>query len=157
MSGGAAVTDEPKAAAADAGKFTAWWVAKGEHVDTDVTPRWHRTGYRYFPYAACESGHVWVLRVNYCFPEHDLCTLFIDGRAVADVTSGPDDPRPLLAGIGALNPILPDALPEVPPMAPDLAKTIVAAVARYVAHGAEWGDPCDWCLFAERDPYTPSP
>jgi hypothetical protein len=145
------VTDEPTPSDADASKFTAWWVAKGERVDTDITPRWRRTGYRYFPYAACESGHAWVLRANYCFPAHDLCTLFIDGRAVADVTSGREDPRPLLASIGSLNPILPESLPEVPAMAPDLAKTIVDAVAKYVAHGVEWGDPCAWCLFAERD------
>jgi hypothetical protein len=142
---------------ADPSKFGAWWVANCEHVDTDVTPRWRRTGYRYFPYAACQSGQVWVLRANYCFPEHDLCTLFIDGRAVADVTSSAEDPRPLLASIGSLKPITPEALPEVLVMRAGLAETIVETVSGYVAHGAEWGDPCDWCLFSERDPYTPSP
>jgi hypothetical protein len=151
MSGGSAVTDEPMVADTNAGKFAIWRVAKGEHVDTDVTPRWRRTGYGYFPYAACESGHAWVLRVNHCF----RCSS--TGGRLADVTRGREDTRPLLASIGALNPILPDSLPEVPLMAADLAKAIVDAVANYVAHGAEWGDPCDWCVFDERDPYSPSP
>jgi hypothetical protein len=77
--------------------------------------------------------------------------------ALAHVTSGTEDPRPLLASIGSLKPITPEAHPEVPVMRADLAKTIVETVAGYVAHGAEWGDPCDWCLFSGRDPYTPSP
>jgi hypothetical protein len=93
-------------------------VADGEQVDTATDPDWLRTGYEFFPYAADVAGQAWVLRANHCFPEHYLCTLFIDGRAVAEVTSGPDDPRPLLASIGSLRFICP----------------------AYVAHGSEWGE-----------------
>jgi hypothetical protein len=116
--------------------------------------RWQRTGYMYFPYAAYEHGCWWVLRANYCFPEHDLCTLFINGEAVADVTASEGDPCPLISSIRSLKPITPNSDADSPVMDPELVHWVVAAVANYVEHGSEWGDPCDWCVFAERDPYA---
>ncbi|MCV7236249.1 hypothetical protein [Mycobacterium branderi] len=126
-------------------------------VDTTVQPHWQRTGYKFFPYAAELAGQWWVLRANYCFPEHDLCTLFIDSRAVADVTGSPDDPRPLIASIAGLHPITPWVDAGVPTMAPGLAEAVVAAVADFVVHGSQSNDPCDLCEFAERDPYERAP
>ena len=55
-------------------------------IDPWVQPAWRRTGYKFFPYAARHGGQWWVLRFNYCFPEHDLYTVFIDGCAAVDVT-----------------------------------------------------------------------
>jgi len=114
-----------------------------------------RTGYRYFPYAARQSDQWWVLRANFCFPEHDLVTLFVDGRAVGSTTGAAHDPRPLVASIAALDPILPHRKDDVPAMPAELARSVVAAVADYVAYGSEFDEPdlCDLCEFAERDPY----
>jgi hypothetical protein len=125
------------------------------HIDSQVRPHWLRTGYRYFPYAARQSDQWWVLRANYCFPEHDLVTLFIDGRAVADITAAAEDTRPLVASIAALDPILPFRKPDIPAMPAGLAKSAVATVASYVSHGSELDPPdlCDSCEFAGRDPY----
>ena len=137
----------------DGGAPTFWWhVVRGEHVDTELVPAWLRTGYRYFPYAAWESGHVWVLRINFCFPEHDMVTVFIDGRAVADVTASAEDPRPLLASIGSLP--IDGTLSRLALALPAAARQAVAPVAQYTAHGSESGEPCDWCVFAQRDPYA---
>jgi hypothetical protein len=88
-------------------------------------------------------------------PEHDLCTLFINGEAVADVTASDDDPRPLVASIGSLKPITPSG-DDRRVMDPESARSVVAGVASHVEHGKEWGDPCDRCVFAERDPYAPA-
>lgn len=94
-------------------------------ADAVARQRWQRTGYRYFPYAAMQSGTWWVLRLNVGFPEHDLYTLFVDGRAAADVTL--DD----IHAVGSL--------------APDLAAQVVGQVAGYVDYGSEHGDACDFC------------
>jgi hypothetical protein len=120
-----------------------------------VSPNWLRTGYRYFPYAAWQSYQWWVLRANYCFPEHDLVTLFIGSRAVADITAADEDTRPLVASIAALDPILPFRKREIPAMPDGLAESAVSGVAAYVSHGSEFdpADLCDLCEFAERDPY----
>jgi hypothetical protein len=126
-------------------------------VDITAQPHWLRTGFKFFPYAAQLSGEWWVLRANYCFPEHDLCTLFIDGQAVADVTGSPDDPRALVASIAALHPITPWIDTRVPAMAAELAEAVVAAVADYVVYGSESNDLCDLCEFAQRDPYERTP
>lgn len=135
------------------GEPTIWWhVVRGEHVDIELVPVWMSTGYRYFPYVAWESGHLWVLRINYCFPEHDMVTVFIDGRAVADVTATADDPRPLLAGIGSLP--INGGLSGLTSAPPAVARQAVAQVAQFTAYGSESGEPCDWCVFAERDPYA---
>jgi hypothetical protein len=64
---GDSAADDPREAATAAA--TSWWhVAEGKFVDTDIQPRWLRTGYMHFPYAAYEHGCWWVLRANYCFP-----------------------------------------------------------------------------------------
>ncbi len=94
-------------------------------IDAVAGQRWQRTGYRFFPYAAKESGTWWVLRLNVGFPEHDLYTLFIDSQAVADVTS--DDIR------------------AVGDLAPDVAAEVVRQVAGYLDYGSEHGDPCGFC------------
>lgn len=90
-------------------------------------PRWHRTGYRFFPFAAEQSGRWWVLRINHGFPEHDLYTLFVDGEAVGDLTSTPDDASRL--------PVLDAAT----------ARSVVAPVSGFVDYGSEAGDPCIFC------------
>jgi hypothetical protein len=61
----------------------------GTGFDANVRSDWLRTGYQHFPYAAEQSGQWWVLRLNHGFPEHDLYTLFVDGR-----TSTPTPPPP---------------------------------------------------------------
>jgi hypothetical protein len=123
---------------------------------TAAQPHWLRTGFKFFPYAAQLTGQWWVVRANYCFPEHDLCTLFIDGHAIADLTGSPDDPRPLVASIAALHPITPWIDARVPAMAAELAETAVAAAADYVVYGSESNDPCDLCEFAQRDRAIPA-
>lgn len=134
-----------------------WWhVVRGAGVDTTVEPQWLRTGYMYFPYAAWQDQRWWVIRVNYCFPEHDLATLFIDGAAVAETTADPNDARPLVASIGRL-PLTNSVTAEnLPMLTPQPARDVVSTVAEYVAHGSEWDDPCDWCILAERDPFAPA-
>jgi hypothetical protein len=129
--------------------------AAEQPIDVAVRPDWMRTGYKYFPYAAWESGQWWVLRANYCFPEHDLVTLFVDGRAVADITAPKQDARPLVASVAALEPMLPYLTPEVPVIPAAQAESAMATVADYVCYGSEFDFPdvCDLCEFAERDPY----
>lgn len=115
----------------------------GPTIDTDARPSWHRTGYKHFPYAARQSGHWWVLRANYGFPEHDMYTLFIDNQAVADVTADPGHPLPLVASIASLNMTCPD--PVIPALDGDTAAAVVSTVAAYVDYGSEHGDPCVFC------------
>lgn len=132
-----------------------WWhVARGVVVDTGVEPQWLRTGYRYFPYAAWQDRQWWVIRANYGFPEHDSTTLFIDGVVVADTTAGADDARPLVASIGRLSLTRSHLDTQLPMMDPQMAREVVVAVAAFIDHGSERGDPCDWCVFAERDPFA---
>lgn len=109
-----------------------------------------RTGYKFFPYATQQSGQWWVLRFNFGFPEHELYTLFIDGRATLDVTGRIDHPVPLAASIGALQHLDRQAV-----LTPELAEAAVRPVARFVVYGSEVDDPCDWCdHLAEQDPMT---
>jgi hypothetical protein len=124
-------------------------------VDTAVEPQWLRTGYRFFPYAACQDGRWWVIRINYGFPEHDFATLFIDGAAVADVTAGADDGRPLVATIGRLPMTDSHTAIELPLMSPVLARDVVSDVSEFVDYGSEVGIPCSWCAL-EPDPFTPA-
>ncbi len=112
-------------------------------VDVNAEPGWMRTGYKFFPYAARESGQWWVLRMNYDFPEHDLYTIFIDGRAVADINGSADDDRPIVANVGALRLYTADS--GEPELERDVAEAVVRTVADYVVYGSEVGDPCDWC------------
>lgn len=95
-------------------------------IDTTAQPRWRRTGYRFFPYAAELSGTWWVLRLNPGFPEHDMYTLFVDGHAAADLTIDPD-------------------LNLAADLAPEVATDVVRTVAGYVNYGTERDDACDFC------------
>jgi hypothetical protein len=120
-------------------------------VEPTARPAWMRTGYKFFPYAARYCEQWWVLRLNYDFPEHDLYTVFIDGRATADVSGNPHDERPFVAGIGALRPFT--AGIGEPDLAPDVAETVVRMLADYVVYGSEVEEPCDWCgHLASSDP-----
>lgn len=125
----------------------------GPRVDKSVWPVWRRTGYKFFPYAAKQLGQWWVLRLNYGFPEHDLYTLFVDGRAALDVTGGIDSRIPLAASVAALKPFDPQAVEAA--LTPDLAAAAVRDVVEYVVYGSEVGHPCDWCdHLADHDPMT---
>lgn len=114
---------------------------------------WKRTGYKFFPYDAKQSGQWWVLRFNFDFPEHDLYTLFVDGSAALDVTGDINHRIPLAASVGALKPFGSNA--DEPALAPQFAELVVRALAQYVVYGSEVGDPCDWCgHLAAHDPLT---
>lgn len=122
-------------------------------VDWSVRPVWGRTGYKFFPYATQQSDQWWVLRLNFDFPEHDLYTLFVDGRATLDVTGDINHHLPLAASVGALKPF--DRQAGEPELAPELAETAVRPVAKYVVYGSEVNNPCDWCdHLADHDPMT---
>ena len=123
----------------------------GTAIDTSARPDWQRTGYTYFPYAAQRSGQWWVLRLNLGFPAHDLCTLFIDGIAAADITGGADHPLPLAASVGALK--WSDSADGEPHLDADTATAVVQAVAAYANYGSEHGDPCLLCS-EDVDPMT---
>jgi hypothetical protein len=69
----------------------------GTAIEAAARPHWVHTGYKFFPYAAQQSGHWWVLRLNHGFPEHDMYTVFIDGTAAADLTADAANPSPLVA------------------------------------------------------------
>ncbi|SPM35890.1 hypothetical protein A4G26_06170 [Mycobacterium rhizamassiliense] len=117
--------------------------ADGPVLDTAASPRWLRTGYRHFPYAAQQAGQWWVLRLNHGFPEHDMYTLFIDGHAVADATADAGHPLPLVAGLASLAPDAEDS--TEPTLDVELAEDLVRAVSSYVNYGSEEGEPCDFC------------
>lgn len=82
-------------------------------------------------------------------------TLFVDGRAVGDITAAESDARPLVAGIAGLDPMLPLRKPDIPAMETGNAESAIATVAAYVCHGSEFDPPdvCDLCASSERDPY----
>jgi len=115
----------------------------GPAIDTSARPEWHRTGNKYFPYAANQSGRWWVLRANYGFPEHDMYTLFIDDLAVADITADANHTMPLLASIGALR--LADPDPSIPVLDAGTAGEVARNLAAYANYGSEHGDPCLFC------------
>ncbi|EFG78666.1 hypothetical protein HMPREF0591_1433 [Mycobacterium parascrofulaceum ATCC BAA-614] len=112
-------------------------------IDENAQPHWFRTGYKFFPYAAHESGQWWVLRLNYGFPEHDMYTLFVDGRPAADITGSPDHPSALVRSIASLSPYGPAA--DEPSLEEDIAATVVGPVSRYASYGSEHDDPCIFC------------
>ncbi|WP_231986595.1 hypothetical protein [Mycobacterium sp. 852002-40037_SCH5390672] len=107
-------------------------------------PRWLRTGYKFFPYAAEQAGHWCVLRLNYGFPEHDMYTLFVDGRAAIDITGSPDHSSALVRSIASLRPYDAPAATE-PSLDVKTAATVVQTVAPYADYGSEHGDPCLSC------------
>lgn len=84
-----------------------------------------------------------MLRLNVGFPEHDMYTLFVDGRAAADITASPDHRLPLLASIGALR--WPSADPAIAMLDGASAAAVVSTVAGYADYGSEHGDPCLFC------------
>ena len=85
----------------------------------------------------------WVLRLNYGFPDHDLYTLFVDGRPAVDITGSADHSSALVRGVAALRPYDPAA--AEPTLEADTATTVVGTVSRYVNYGSEHGDPCIVC------------
>lgn len=112
-------------------------------VDAAARPEWLHTGYKFFPYAAIHDDRWWILRLNYGFPEHDLYTLFINGKYVADITGDRASKIPLVASIGSLQ----AEVPEMSEAALDsvTASTVVGTVAQYVNYGSERGEPCIFC------------
>ncbi|MBE5477887.1 hypothetical protein E3G68_005241 [Mycobacteroides abscessus] len=118
-------------------------------VDTNAWPRWMRTGYKYFPYAAQQAGRWWVLRFNVGFPEHDMYTMFVDNKAAGDVTGNANSSVALIASIGALNP----SRPQEAMMDAATARAVVDGVARFVDYGSEHGQPCAFCS-DDRDALT---
>ncbi|GFG83286.1 hypothetical protein MPRG_65620 [Mycobacterium paragordonae] len=102
-----------------------------------------RTGYKFFPYAAKQSGQWWVLRLNFGFPEHDMYTLFVDAKPVVDITDNPTHPAALVRSIAALN----NSATPLPVLDTGTASTVISKVARYVNYGSEHGDPCDFCSY----------
>lgn len=120
-------------------------------IEDRAQPQWLRTGYKFFPYAAYHLSQWWVLRLNHGFPEHDLYTLFLDGRPAADVTANPDHPSPLIANLAALKPH--DRAGAEPALDAETAAAVVKAVSRYVNYGSEHDDPCLFCA-QDRDPMT---
>ena len=115
----------------------------GPAIDTTAQPHWFRTGYRFFPYAAQQSGHWWVLRFNHGFPAHDMYTLFVDGNPAADITGKLDDSSPLVASVASLKPYHHAAVE--PALDADTAAAVVSTVAPYVNYGSEYDDPCIFC------------
>ena len=115
----------------------------GTAIDTAAQPQWSRTGYKFFPYAAHHCGQWWVLRLNHGFPEHDMYTVFIDGRRAADITANPDDPSPLLAGVASLKPF--DRAAAEPVLDAEIAAAVVKRVSAYVSYGSERDHPCIFC------------
>jgi hypothetical protein len=117
-------------------------------IDEAAQPHWSQTGYRFFPYAAEQSGQWWVLRLNYGFPEHDMYTLFVDGKPAVDITGDPDHNSALVRSIASLRPYDP-AVGE-PTLKADTAAAVVRTISHYVQYGSEHDDPCMFCS-EERD------
>jgi len=112
-------------------------------IDEAAQPHWLRTGYKFFPYAAEHSGQWWVLRLNYGFPEHDMYTLFVDGRPAVDITGSSDHSGALARSIASLRPY--DRGADAPTLEKDTATTVVRTVSHYVDYGSEHEDPCIFC------------
>ncbi|MEE6140633.1 hypothetical protein SKC41_30530 [Mycobacterium sp. 050128] len=112
-------------------------------VDETAHPQWLRTGYKFFPYAAQQDGHWWVLRLNYGFPEHDMYTLFVDGRPAVDLTGDPDHSSALVRSVASLRPY--DSVAAEPSLETHTAATVVQTVSGYADYGSEHGDPCLFC------------
>ena len=112
-------------------------------VEEATQPQWLRTGYKFFPYAARQSGQWWVLRLNHGFPEHDMYTLFVDGKPAVDVTGSADHSSALVRSIAPLRPY--DSAAGEPTLEADTAATVVAPVSGYLNYGSEHDDPCMFC------------
>ncbi|MEV0411195.1 hypothetical protein AB0I68_10415 [Streptomyces sp. NPDC050448] len=96
---------------------------------------WHDTGTRVFRWAARTEGRWWVLRLN-DFPEHPLCTSFIDARVMGDIDDAPDAWR-LWPGTGA----------ALPALSASERAEVLDLMTGLGPYGAEAGTPCtgDWC------------
>lgn len=105
----------------------------------------------FFPYAAQQSGAWWVLRYNTGFPEHDLFTVFVNGRAVADITGDAKAEIPLVASVGVLP--SPSQNAGIPALDFGIAATVVGEIAQYVEYGSEDGGECTFCS-SDRDGMT---
>jgi hypothetical protein len=112
-------------------------------IDETASPQWLRTGYKIFPYAAKQSGQWWVLRLNHGFPEHDMYTLFVDGKPAVDVTGSADHSSVLVRSIASLRPY--DSAAGEPTLEPDTAASVVGPVLGYVNYGSEHDDACMFC------------
>ena len=112
-------------------------------IDQAAQPQWLRTGYKFFPYAARQSGQWWVLRLNHGFPEHEMYTLFVDGKPAVDVTGSPEHSSALVRSIASLRPY--DVAAGEPILDADTAACVVKAVAGLVNYGSEHDDPCMFC------------
>lgn len=77
------------------------------------------------------------------FPEHDMYTLFVDGKPAADITGRLDDPSPLVASVASLKPY--DHAAAEPALDAETAASVVNAVSPYVNYGSEYDDPCIFC------------
>lgn len=88
---------------------------------------WRRTGLCGFNLAASVDGQWWVLRFN-GFPDHPVCTLFVDGEVVGDVHESQD-----WGEDGTLT-----------SAERDQVRALMRDLSRY---GSEVGQPCDgdWC------------
>jgi hypothetical protein len=84
-----------------------------------------------------------VLRLNYGFPDHDMYTLFVDGRPAVDITGSAEHSSALVRCVAALRPY--DPATGEPTLQADTATTVVGTVSRYVNCGSEHGDPCIEC------------
>jgi hypothetical protein len=112
-------------------------------IDEAAQPHWLRTGYKFFPYAAEQSGQWWVLRLNYGFPEHDMYTLFVGGRPAVDITGSPEHSSALVRSIASLRPH--DHAADEPTLEADTATTVVRTVSHYVDYGSEHDFLCTFC------------
>ncbi|MFG2975462.1 hypothetical protein ACGFYY_21090 [Streptomyces sp. NPDC048331] len=94
---------------------------------------WHDVDSYVFPYAARSAGSWLVLRLN-TFPDHPLCTLFVDGEAMSDLEEVP-------AGL-QLGPRA-----TLPRLAEDERAEVLRLMAGLAPYGAETGFPCtgDFC------------
>jgi hypothetical protein len=68
-----------------------------------------------------------VLRLNHGFPEHDMYTLFVDGKPAVDITSSPGHSSALVRSIASLRPYHPAA--DEPTLDADTATTVVRTVS----------------------------
>src|ERR1700730_12231159 len=74
----------------------------GIAVDAAAQPQWARTGYMFFPYAANHFGQWWVLRLNHGFPEHEMYTVFVDGRPAAEPVLDAETAAAVVKGVFGL-------------------------------------------------------
>lgn len=92
-----------------------------------------------------------MFRHNNGFLEHELFTVFINGRTVADITGDANAEIPLVAGVGVPPP--PSQNAGIPALGLGIAATVVGEIAQYVGYCSEYGDECSYCS-SDRDGMT---